>query len=197
MSQDGGATEKWLNIMDPKQLKGRLISAALFSMAFEMLKQSVIGRVKSLYIDGFDENGETVSKEYTNDVLSLSKSPFHASIAFLRNNTVLDEHDVEVINDVKMCRNTLIHEMLEFSHSGTDFDINDKFELLVLTLKKIELWWVRDIEMSINSDLSSLADDSDEITTGTLITIQLLVNVSLGSEEDATRLFQEYKCRFG
>jgi hypothetical protein len=52
---NGDAANQWLNVLNPKELKSRVISASIFSMVFEMLKQSMVNRVKSLFVNVFNK----------------------------------------------------------------------------------------------------------------------------------------------
>jgi len=42
-------------------------------MAFEMLKKSIIEKIESFYINGFDETGMIVSPEYKEKVLCMHR----------------------------------------------------------------------------------------------------------------------------
>jgi hypothetical protein len=57
-------TNAWEQFLDPKILRTHLISASLYIATFEMLKASIVDRVKNYYLNGFDENGYLFSEEY-------------------------------------------------------------------------------------------------------------------------------------
>lgn len=50
-------TEKWEHLLTPAVMQERLISASLYVTAFELLKESIVGRLRSFYMVGFDIDG--------------------------------------------------------------------------------------------------------------------------------------------
>lgn len=54
----------WERALHPETLKTNIITASIFSMAFEMLKNSIIEKIEGFFTNGFDENGMIVSPEY-------------------------------------------------------------------------------------------------------------------------------------
>ena len=118
-------------------------------MAFEMLKSSIIKKIEVFFTNGFDENGIIVSPEYKAKVLSLNRSPLYASFKWLQDIGAIDDEDLEKFEHIKRCRNTLTHEMLTFASSGVDFDVTEAFEEMVCLLRKIEIWWFKNLEMAI------------------------------------------------
>jgi hypothetical protein len=50
-------------------------------------------------------------------------------------------------------------------------------------LRKIEIWWIENVEIPINPDLDGKAIDYEGIVLGLIITLQLLYNIALGSED--------------
>jgi uncharacterized protein YvpB len=85
LSVDEKTENSWENFLNPKTLRENIIIASVFSMTYEILKQSIIGRIKDYFLIGFDENGYTYSERYKEKVLSLNKNPLNASLAWLQN----------------------------------------------------------------------------------------------------------------
>jgi hypothetical protein len=63
-------------------------------------------------------------------------------------------------------------------------------------LRKIEIWWIENVEIPINPDLDGKAIDYEGIVLGLIITLQLLYNIALGSEDQSRVYFEEFKKRF-
>ena len=61
--------KSWEKFLNPKALKTSIITASIFSMAFELLKTSIIEKIKGFFTNGFDENGMIISPEYKEKVL--------------------------------------------------------------------------------------------------------------------------------
>ena len=54
----------WERVLHPETLRTNIITASIFSMAFEMLKSSIVEKIKGFYTNEFDKNGDVVSPEY-------------------------------------------------------------------------------------------------------------------------------------
>ncbi|MCF6259110.1 MAG: hypothetical protein L3J98_02960 [Gammaproteobacteria bacterium] len=182
----------WERTLHPETLKSNIITASIFSMAFEMLKSSIIQKIEDFFINGFDKNGMIISPEYKEKVLSLNRSPLYASLKWLQNSEAIDDTDLKNFEHIKRCRNTLAHEMLEFASNGVDFDVADTFEQMVVLLRKIEIWWFVNLEMAINPDAYPDDLDIEQVVPGPVWSLQMLLDVALGPEEEARKYYDEF-----
>lgn len=187
----------WERALHPETLKSNIITAAIFSMAFEMLKRSIIEKIEGFFTNGFNENGMVVSPEYKEKVLTLNRSPLYASLKWLQDMRAIDDNDLKTFEHIKSCRNTLVHEMLTFTSSGVDFDIGDAFNEMVGLLRKIEIWWFENLEMAIDPEAYPEDLDIDEVITGSVWSLQMLIDVALGSEEDAKKYYEYFVANAG
>ena len=55
--------DNWERFLDPDVLRQSLFLATMFTTAFEILKNSIVDRVRDFYADGFDKNGPSVGAE--------------------------------------------------------------------------------------------------------------------------------------
>ena len=182
----------WERVLHPETLKTNIITASIFSMAFEMLKSSIIEKIEGFFTNGFDENGMIVSPEYKEKVLALNRSPLYASLKWLQDMTAIDDKDLESFEHIKRCRNTLAHEMLTFASTGVDFDVADAFEEMIGLLRKIEIWWFENLEMAIDPDAYPKDLDLDQVTPGPVWSLQMLIDVALGPEEEARKYYEHF-----
>lgn len=182
----------WERALHPETLKTNIITASIFSMAFEMLKSSITEKIKGFFTDGFDENGMTISPEYKEKVLSLSRSPLYASLKWLENMEVIDDKDLKTFEKIKKCRNTLTHEMLEFASSGVDFDVTEVFDDMVSLLRKIEIWWFENLEMAIDPEAYPEDLDLEEVIPGPVWSLRMLIDVALGPEKEARKYYDHF-----
>ena len=182
----------WERVLHPEALKTNIITASIFSMAFEMLKSSIIEKIEGFFTNGFNENGMIVSPEYKEKVLALNRSPLYASLKWLQDMTAIDDKDLESFEHIKRCRNTLAHEMLTFASTGVDFDVADAFEKMFGLLRKIEIWWFENLEMAINPDAYPTDLDLDQVTPGPVWSLQMLIDVALGPEEEARKYYEHF-----
>jgi hypothetical protein len=179
----------WERALHPETLKSNIITASIFSMAFEMLKSSIIEKIEGFFINGFDKNGMIVSPEYKEKILSLNRSPLYASLKWLQDMGAINDKDLETFEHIKKCRNTLTHEMLAFASSGVDFDVADAFGEMVALLRKIEIWWFENLEMAIDPESYPEDLDLEEVIPGPVWSLQMLIDVALGPEEEARKYY--------
>lgn len=50
--------KSWENFLNPEVLRPNLIMASLYIAAFEMLKDTIVERIRDFYITGFDKSIE-------------------------------------------------------------------------------------------------------------------------------------------
>lgn len=184
--------KSWLNFLNPKTLRSNLIAASVFLSAFEILKDCIIERPKEFYTTGFNENGLIIDEDYKLKVLSLKKSPLYASLDWFKKKNAINQNDIDIFTEIKKCRNELAHELTNFITTGIKNDPTPNFELIIELLGKIERWWVYHVEFALNPDFDNVDVDEKEIIPGRLITIQMLINIALGSEEEADFYYKEF-----
>ena len=182
----------WERALHPETLKTNIITASIFSMAFEMLKSSIIEKIEGFFTNGFDENGMIISPEYKEKVLSLNRSPLYASLKWLQDMRAIDDKDLEKFEHIKKCRNTLAHEMLTFASSGVNFDVAEAFDDMVGLLRKIEIWWFENLEMAIDPEAYPEDLDLEQVIPGPVWSLQMLIDVALGPEEEARKYYDHF-----
>ncbi|MGE6167820.1 hypothetical protein ACLHZW_01040 [Aeromonas media] len=182
----------WERALHPETLKKNIITASIFSMAFEMLKSSIIDKIEAFYTNGFYENRMVVSPEYKEKVLSLNRSHLYASLIWLQDMHAIDDKDLEIFEHIKRCRNTLAHEMLTFASSGVDFNVAEAFEEMISLLRKIEIWWFENVEMAIDPEAYPENLDLEQVIPGPVWSLQMLIDVALGPEEEARKYYDHF-----
>jgi len=184
------ANEHWEQLLTPAIMQEKLISASLYVTGFELLKDSIIGRIRTFYMDDFDMIGDSVDEKYEATVLSRNKSVLYASLDWLAENGVIDENDLQVFERIKTTRNSLAHELPSLVMGSADFKHIERFEELVTLLRKIEIWWVVNFEIPINSDFDGKEIDEEGIVPGPVLMIQMMLEVLSGNEE-LLKLYRE------
>lgn len=159
----------------------------MYITIYEMLKDSIINRLKDFYImtliGARDLEGE---EEYRLKVLSRRKNHLYASISWLIEHEVINEVDKENIEALKNYRNYLAHEMSDIVFNGEIKDLMKNFLCAYQLVHKIENWWIINFEMAINPDFTdaNLEDiDIDNIQSGKKLMIDMALSVLSGSEE--------------
>jgi hypothetical protein len=175
--------ESWEQLLTPEIMKDKLISSAFYLTAYELLKTSIIDRIKSFYMVGWDENGEIIDERYKSKVLSKNKSVLYASIKWLSENNVVDEKDIESFERIKNTRNEIAHELPSIFLSDKNFNITERFEELIALIKKIEIWWIINVEIEINPDFDGQEIDENGIVLGSILMINMMLEVISGNED--------------
>ncbi len=186
---------KWKRFLDPEVLRPNLILASIYIAAFEVLKNSIIERIREFYFAGFDGKEWVVSPEYKESVLSKDNSPIYASLKWLNESNVINDDDVEKFNKIKECRNLLAHEITKMLMEGLPPGFEERFGDMVVLLDKIERWWIVNVEIPTNPVFDGKHDeiDENEIIPGPILSLRVLMDVALGSDESARFYINEFK----
>jgi hypothetical protein len=197
MDKDNQA--KWERFLDPEVLRPNLILASIYIAAFEVLKNSIIERIRDFYVSGFDENGWIVLPEYKDTVLSKDKSPTYASLKWLKESEAINDDDIQKFNKIKEYRNLLAHEITKMMMEGLPSEFTERFNDMVALLDKIERWWIINVEIPTNPDFDGKYDEIDEsgIVPGPIMSLRMMIDVALGSDETANYYINEFKKNFG
>ena len=184
--------------MDPDILRPRLIRAGIYIAGYEALKDAIIDRIREFFTTGFDASGFKIDPKYDSDVLSRNKNVLLASLDWLEEMRVIDNADIEAFNRVKSCRNMLAHRLLTaIGADGMPVDLEQCFHAMIALLKKIEVWWIKEVEIPTIDDFDGQKIDEGEIMPGRLISLQLLRDIALGDEENSRSYLDDFRKRIG
>ena len=175
--------DKWERFLDPDVVRPSLFSATMFIAAFEVLKSSIVDRVRNFYQHGFDESGPIIGPEYKSDVASRSNSILYASLAWLRENDAINDADLQTYEELKGVRNLLAHQLYSVATGQAESNHATQFPVLVELLRKIEVWWIVNLEIPINPDLADQQIDEAGIVPGPVLSLQILIEVASGNTE--------------
>ena len=175
--------DRWERFLDPELLRPSLFLATMFITTFEILKDSVVDRIRNFYIDGLDSQGLVVGPKYQTEVLSRNKSVLYASINWLLEHEVIDDRDIEIFEELKKIRNQLAHQLFAVVTGQVECTHEAQFEILVSLLRKIEVWWVVNFEIAINPDFDGQDIDEEGIVPGAVLSLQMLIQVASGNTE--------------
>lgn len=176
-------SKKWEAFLDPASLQDKLVSASLYVMAFEILKESICGRIRTFYLEGFGDADPASAVKYKSEVLSRNKSTLYASLEWLVERDAIDQSDLSSFEDVKTVRNELAHELQSYVLGGESLDIAAQFQTLAMLLRKIEIWWVMNVEIPTNPDFDGVDVAVDEVIPGPVLMLQLILDVATGNQE--------------
>lgn len=176
-------TEKWERFLDPEVVRPSLFLATMFITTFEILKDSIVDDVRGFYTNEFDERGPTVGTEYQSRVLSKNKSPLYASLQWLREHDAIDGDDLVTFEKLKITRNQLAHQLFAVVTGQVESDYQAQFSALVTLLRKVGVWWVVNVEISTNPDFDGQEIDESSVVPGSILSLQMLIEVASGNTE--------------
>lgn len=185
--------ESWENFLNPKVMRPLLITASIYITAYEMLKESIVGRIRDFYIIPFFKPNEESKKEYQKEVLSRNKSPLYASLDWLKEHEVIEEKDIEAFDGIKECRNALTHHLFEKISGNNLPDLESLFPSMMELLNKVEVWWIVNVEVANNPDYEDKEIDESGIQPGPVLMLRMMSDVALGNEKASTYYYDEFK----
>lgn len=190
MSSDD-AIESWMKVLHPRILKSNLIATSLYLAAWELFRSSVIAHVSGFYSLGWD-GSPTPSPEYQAQVSSRDKREFRATMRWFKEQGAIVDADFEVADRARQHRNELAHDLPSFITRAThNVDTALMGELCEL-LRKIDLWWIRNIEIPTNPDFDDVDTDSipdSEIHSGNMIFLGMVFDIVSGNDDGAMKFF--------
>jgi hypothetical protein len=77
----------------------------------------------------------------------------------------------------------LAHQLFEVLTGQVESKHETQFEELVELLRKIEIWWVVNVEIPVNPDFDGQEIDDEGIASGTILLLQMLIEVASGNTE--------------
>lgn len=189
------SSRRWEDFLNPEILKTKLISASIYLAAFEILKDSIIERIETFFTDGCGPQGNILSPKYETEVKSRHKSKVRASLEWLKEQEAITAEDIEAFDKIRESRNEVAHEMPNLLGGESFVKFAQQFEQMVALLRKIEVWWIVNVELDINPDFRDAVIDEDGIIPGPLLTLQLMLEVALGDPDKASYYYDEFRKR--
>ena len=176
--------KSWLDFLNPETLRGNLIRASMFLAAFEILEDSVISRLRGFMCFEHDENRHLMdSDHYKDDVLSRHKSRFAASLDWLIENGTVNLSDKDCAQRIRTHRNLIGHELPKIIASSEHELDESLFDELYYLVAKIDRFWIRELEIPLNSDFDNLDPHEipdSEIISGNMIFLGMMRDIAIG-----------------
>ncbi len=88
------ALRGWAKFLNPEILRNNLIVTSIFLAAFEMLRASVINRIRSFLSHDFRDGEWITSEDYKTTCLALDNSPLRASLLWLKQMSAINDADM-------------------------------------------------------------------------------------------------------
>jgi len=188
----------WAKLLNPDELRTNLVRASIFLTAFEFLRQALIEHLEGFFSDGWDANGPILGEDYRSKVLSLHQMPFFASAIWFRNSGALGDDDLDRIREIREHRNFVAHHIPEILGSVDSEVRPDLLRAIADIVRKIDVWWIREVEIPTNPDFDSTAShdiDLEATISMRMAVLDLLLQVADGDDETLRKLYEQFKRR--
>jgi hypothetical protein len=189
------AQRGWAKFLNPEVLRSNLIVASIFLAAYEMLRASVIDRIRSFFSNEFRDGEWIANEDYQTKCLALDKSPLRASLLWLKQMSTIDDADIARVDRIREHRNELAHDLPKFLGTA-DAEVNVQLLVGIYELvAKIDRWWIREVDMTTDPDFDGREVADEDITSGNMLFIQMMLRIATG--EDSGVFWEEFQKYFG
>ena len=191
--------EKFLNILDGDRLKLNCNFASLYVLYYECLKDALIDLPKTFFNQMEIKDGEIFVREsytYKKNVKQLDKNIENASLKWFVSQGAVSEEEYFNFDRLRKFRNKIVHELLLYLTEGFTEDKVAYLEELIMLYKKIEKWWINEIEIPISGNIHESYDSENVVSDqGLMLEIiqDVLLNDGKNSEEILSELYKLYK----
>ena len=176
-----------------KQIHPFLITASLYIAAFELLKNSINKRIEDFFMVGTKCRNHDTQKEYAEEMRPFREKykdkkdkKTYASLDWLIDVGAISEADVKKYDEVRSFRNEIAHEMINLMSVKTTENLekmNLHFVTMLELLRKIETFWILNVEVPCNPDFDGKDISAEDVIPGPIIAMQMLMNEALEQSE--------------
>lgn len=191
--------EKILNVLDEKRLKPNIHFASLYVLYYECLKDSLIDLPKSFFCNHTEFKDENIifheSEEYKENVRKLDDHIENASFKrFIMVGAVLEE-DYFSFKKLRKFRNKIVHELLFCLSEGFNKDEVKYLVELIEIYRKIEKWWINEVEIPTSGDIHG-PYDSENVISGQGLILEVIQDILINGGKDSEALLLEFLKQF-
>ena len=201
MSNGTSAQRQWEAFLNPEAVRGTLISAGLFLVAYEVLRSSIIDHPLEFFATTWTAKGPKPSEKYNREVRALDpkgkNDPLRGSLAWLRKEGVLSSDDLNAFEQITNARNNAAHELLSQLTGRKPQDYLSLYPTLVLLIEKVERWWIINVEVPTDPAWATQNINEDDVTPGPVLMMQILADVAAGDSDDAWQWLKAFKAQQG
>lgn len=187
--------ESWEKLTNPTVLRENLVSASIYISAYEMCREFIVSKPKDFFTDNWGMEGEILSEEYFDDVLSFNKSPLKASLLWFKEQGAINDQDMDDFDKAREHRNEIVHNLPMFI-SDPNHEVNGHiFSSLLEVTHKIGVFWVVNYELSLSPDYDGQEIDESGIQVGIIMMISMMRQIAFGQEPEEGYFYNELKRR--
>ena len=156
-----------------------MILSSLYLTAYELLKDAIIDNIRAFFSFEY-KGGKAISDEqYKDEVVRVHKDLMHASCLWLKRNGIITESEVKEVQNIRKHRNQVAHELPRLLIDA-DLNLNIGYFVKIRELlEKIELWWVKNVEIPTNSEFNGVEVSEKDIRPGRVIALDHVISIAL------------------
>ena len=188
--------QEFVNILDENILKDNIKFASLFVLNYECLRDYLVSQMRDFFSDEFKEidgQWQTVeSQKYKDEIkrLNSNKNKLYAAIAWFKELEAIDQNDITLLHKVRKRRNSIVHEYAEELMKGFSGEDLALFASMVNLYRKIDRWWINEIEIPISGQYQSDEYDHNGVQGGQAIILSTINDIALGKAGAYKELLQ-------
>lgn len=172
----------WNKFFDSKEIKRNLIDSSLFLAFYEILKNTIVDRIADFFNNEF-KNGKFVNSTKYNEQIIWRKikgkqNIFSSSCLWLVENNVITFDDHNQINEIRLERDRIAHNLPKFLLESEYIIRKDLFNLMKDLTLKIDKWWIVEVDLTINQELIGQNIDTDKIVSGNDLILSYIFNIA-------------------
>ena len=183
------------NVCDKETLQDNLTFIALYICLYESFTDTVESHVKSflcnkVFLDNSGKPRYNQSKDYSEKIKKRpvddkgNHDPLKATMLWFVDCSAITQEDYNLFLELKELRNSFAHEITNHVWKGL-YENHAKALLDLLNLyRKIEKWWINEIEIPIAGDEIPEGYDEDAVTSGILFTFDMMINTLYNDKSD-------------
>jgi hypothetical protein len=166
-------------LLNSDAIRNNLILSSLYLTAYELLKDAIIDNIRAFFSFEY-KGGKAISDEqYKDEVVRVHKDLMHASCLWLKRNGIITESEVKEVQNIRKHRNQVAHELPRLLIDA-DLNLNIGYFVKIRELlEKIELWWVKNVEIPTNSEFNGVEVSEKDIRPGRVIALDHVISIAL------------------
>ena len=110
-----------------------------------------------------------------------------ASLNWLLDSEAINSGDCELFKKITDKRNELVHDMSEIIFNGLDEDTYSLFNKMMELFKKIEIWWIKEVEIPISGEITQNQYeqiDWDSVEYSDLMMLKVITDVAINKDTE-------------
>ena len=89
----------------------------------------------------------------------------------------INNEDIKIFVESRKLRNKIVHEMLATITEGTD-SIVEQFAQMYDLFRRIERWWILEVEVPISGDYSNLTEEeANGVMSGYMVVLDAIIDI--------------------